>query len=250
MLIAAFLWLSCLSFGLAPQDIAVTPVRGVRLPGANLSLPSIQERVLPKYPDGSAVRGFVDMEVVIGENGGVAHARVSKSLSDDLDREALSAARTFRFSPASDSRGNPFAMLMVLRMQFAPPTEVGGAGTVSADLRQPPRFIPPAVDLYATAIEAGPKNPDLRVPKLVRNVMPSYTTEGIRAKIQGTVEMRVVVLPNGTVGAIRILKSLDDRYGLDNQAVEAAARWFFEPGTLNGTAVATTVTIVLEFRLR
>jgi TonB family protein len=55
-------------------------------------------------------------------------------------------------------------------------------------------------------------------------------------------------MPDGTVGAVRIVKSLDTR--LDEQAVQAAARWFFEPGTLNGTPVATRVTLELEFRLR
>ena len=120
---------------------------------------------------------------------------------------------------------------------------------MSVELLPPPRFSPSSADLFTSAIERGPKTPGLRDPKLVRNVMPNYTSEGIRAKIQGTVELQAVVLPDGTVGAIRILKSLDDRYGLDEQAVEAAARWLFEPGMLNGAAVATRITILLEFRL-
>jgi protein TonB len=71
-----------------------------------------------------------------------------------------------------------------------------------------------------------------------------------RAPPEPMVELQIVVLADGSVGAIRVLKSLDDQDGLDRQAIEAAARWLFEPATLNGTAVAAKATLELEFRLR
>ncbi len=86
-------------------------------------------------------------------------------------------------------------------------------------------------------------------PTLVRNVAPKYTSEAMRAKIQGVVELEAVVLPNGTVGDVRITKSLDARYGLDQEAIRAAKAWVFKPGTLKGEAVAVLVTLILEFRL-
>jgi len=86
-------------------------------------------------------------------------------------------------------------------------------------------------------------------PTLVRQEAPKYTSEAMRAKIQGVVELEAVVLPNGTVGDVRITKSLDARYGLDQEAIRAAKAWVFRPGTLKGEPVAVLVTLILEFRL-
>ena len=253
MLLFVLLWVSSLSRvgGLDTQaGTPTTPVRAVHLPESRLSLPSVQNRVLPRYPAGpSPVRGFVDLEIVIDAGGNVAHARVSKPLADSVDNDALLAGGKWRFRPASDRNGRAVTMLMILRMTYDPPDQAGGAGNVSGDLLQPPKFTPPSVDQFASAVAVSPKPAGLQLPKVVRNIMPSYTPDAMRAKIQGIVEMQVVVAADGTVGAIRVVKSLDDKYGLDEQAIQAAARWFFEPGTLNGSAVATVVTLVLEFRL-
>jgi protein TonB len=71
----------------------------------------------------------------------------------------------------------------------------------------------------------------------------------MRAKIQGQVELEIVVLENGTVGEVRVTKSLDRTYGLDQAAMDAARKWVFLPGKREGVAVATRVGLVLEFRL-
>jgi TonB family protein len=230
----------------------LTRVSNVRLPDDRHSPPAIQNRVLPRYPnDGAAagLRGFIDMEVVIDRDGAVAQARITRPLRNDLDQAALDLVNTWRFRPAADPQGRPVTMLMILRLEFTPPSQPGAAGDVSASLLRPSRFVQPTADLFASAIEPGQKTAGLQVPRVLRGVMPSYTPDAMRAKVQGEVELRAVVLPDGSVGAIRVVKSLDDQHGLDQQAIEAAARWLFEPATLNGVAVPAKVTLVLEFRL-
>jgi protein TonB len=86
-------------------------------------------------------------------------------------------------------------------------------------------------------------------PKDTYQEKPKYTPDGMRAKIQGIVELEIVVLENGTVGAVRVTKSLDRASGLDDAAVEAAKHWKFIPGTKDGKPVATKVPMQLEFRL-
>jgi len=87
-------------------------------------------------------------------------------------------------------------------------------------------------------------------PTLLRQEQPKYTSDAMRAKIQGIVELEVVVLENGTVGEIRVQKSLDKQFGLDQEAIAAAKKWLFRPGQdPNGKPVATIVTLILEFRL-
>jgi periplasmic protein TonB len=58
------------------------------------------------------------------------------------------------------------------------------------------------------------------------------------------------VLPDGTVGDARIIRSLDQRFGLDQEAIAAAKKWRFRPGLLNGKPVPVIVTIELSFMLR
>ena len=86
-------------------------------------------------------------------------------------------------------------------------------------------------------------------PRLLREVTPGYTAEAMRAKIAGDVLVEAVVLPDGSVGGVTVIRSLDPVFGLDEEALRAARQWRFLPGTRFGAPVAVLVTIVLEFRL-
>jgi protein TonB len=72
----------------------------------------------------------------------------------------------------------------------------------------------------------------------------------MRAKIQGTVLLECVVGPDGNVSNIEIIRSLDPTFGLDGQAIEAARKWKFRPGTRFGQPVPVLVSIELTFTLR
>lgn len=87
-------------------------------------------------------------------------------------------------------------------------------------------------------------------PRVLREVKPQYTADAMRAKVQGTVLLECVVLPDGTVGRVDVVKSLDPTFGLDQEAVKAAKQWRFIPGTRFGEPVAVLVTIELTFTLR
>ena len=90
----------------------------------------------------------------------------------------------------------------------------------------------------------------VEIPQPVRQVKPKYTSEAMRAKIQGAVWLEVVVLPDGSVGDVKVVRSLDRTFGLDDEAVRAAQQWRFAPGTRFGEPVAVLVTIELTFTLR
>ena len=88
------------------------------------------------------------------------------------------------------------------------------------------------------------------LPKVVKEVHPHYTPAAMKAKIQGSVWLGVVVLPSGDVGDIQVSRSLDKEYGLDDEAVKAAREWKFQPGTKDGKPVAVQVTLELTFTLK
>lgn len=87
-------------------------------------------------------------------------------------------------------------------------------------------------------------------PQLLVRVPPQYTGEAMHAKVQGLVLLEALVLTNGTVGDIRIVRSLDPVFGLDQQAIRAVKQWRFAPGTRRGQAIPMLVTIELTFTLR
>jgi protein TonB len=72
----------------------------------------------------------------------------------------------------------------------------------------------------------------------------------MRARITGKIVLAVTVLPDGTVGDVQVLQSLDPKYGLDALAVETTRSWRFTPGTRDGAPVAVQVMIELDFNLR
>jgi protein TonB len=87
-------------------------------------------------------------------------------------------------------------------------------------------------------------------PRLLQEVKPNYTAEAMRARVEGLVTLEIVVLPDGSVGRISIVRSLDDRFGLDEEAIKAVRHWRFDPGRRFGKAVAVKVPVELFFNLR
>ncbi len=87
-------------------------------------------------------------------------------------------------------------------------------------------------------------------PRLIYEVRPNYTSDAMRAKIQGIVTMEAVVMPDGSVGAVQITRSLDQTFGLDQEAIRTVKKWRFAPGTRQGQAVPVLVEIEMTFTLR
>jgi TonB family protein len=85
------------------------------------------------------------------------------------------------------------------------------------------------------------------IPK--RTPAPIYTAAARDRRIVGEVELLAVVLPDGAVGAVRRLTSLDAQYGLDDEAVAVAKQYLFEPGRKDGVAVSVVATIFVTFQL-
>jgi periplasmic protein TonB len=88
------------------------------------------------------------------------------------------------------------------------------------------------------------------LPRVLREVRPQYTSDAMRAKVQGTVLLQCVVRPDGTVSDVQIVRSLDGVFGLDGEAIKAARQWRFAPGTRLGEPVPVLITIELTFTLR
>jgi protein TonB len=87
------------------------------------------------------------------------------------------------------------------------------------------------------------------MPTVVRSVKAVYTPEGRRAHIEGIVVLHAIVQPDGRVSDVKVFRSLDSTFGLDEQAVKATRQWLFKPAVKDGKPVAASVTIEQDFHL-
>lgn len=124
------------------------------------------------------------------------------------------------------------------------------AGLVAAVLVMAAIIVPaPALRAQQGGGAYRPGSPGLKNPVVLKSVRPTYTPEAMRAKVEGSVAVEGVVTSDGRFEKGAIAKSLDTVYGLDEQALKAARKWTFRPGTLDGKAVPVVVTIEMSFRL-
>jgi TonB family protein len=217
-------------------------------PGPGIENPDPIRRVHPQYTRdamNAGIQGVVEVEVTVLPNGTVGDVRVVKSLDKNLglDQEAVNAARQWLFRPGvQTSTGKPVPVIVTIVLEFrlhssSPPGQqvIAPANIVAGD-----EFYRDAYPLIY---------PLLAVPTVKKMVQPKYTSEAMRAKLQGAVEVEAVIRADGTVDRARVVRSLDAQYGLDANAIEAVKQWVFEPGTLQGKPVAVVVQLTLEFRL-
>jgi len=105
----------------------------------------------------------------------------------------------------------------------------------------------------AAAPGQGPyrsQDPGVVMPVVLHDVEPQYTPAALQAKIQGDVELQLIVRSDGSVSDVAVTQSLDTAYGLDAAAIDAAQQWTFEPGTKDGTPVDVLVHVNLRFTLK
>jgi TonB family protein len=85
--------------------------------------PSLVEEVAPIWPEAALAAGAtasVDLLLSIAVDGTVTAATVVESGGEDFDRAAIQAARSFRFTPATDEAGRPVPVSIVWRTVFEP----------------------------------------------------------------------------------------------------------------------------------
>ena len=87
-------------------------------------------------------------------------------------------------------------------------------------------------------------------PEIIRQVRPNHTNGALQARVRGLVVMDAVVLPDGSVGDVKIVRSLDKRFGLDEEAIKAVKQWRFRPARRSGGPIAMLVSVEMMFELR
>jgi TonB family protein len=138
-----------------------------------------------------------------------------------------------------------------------PPSEP--SSQPAAEPASTPRTPSPGASTRATERPANGR-PDLAIyepgqigsiaPTVVTRVPARYPPDAVREGIQGTVILRCIVEPDGSVSSATVTRSIDSRFGLDDEAVRAVRQWRFEPGRREGVPVRVATLVTVTFALR
>jgi protein TonB len=88
---------------------------------------------------------------------------------------------------------------------------------------------------------------DVKAPKKLKDVRPSFPSTAMAARVQGTVIIEIMIGPDGRVHSTQLLKSVPL---LDAAALEAVRQWEYAPTTVDGKAVAVLMTVTVHFSLQ
>jgi TonB family protein len=172
----------------------------------------------------------------------VAVATVRTPISDR-------AVLTGHFS--EEEAGRIAASLAPSRAPGAAQSVVPRDAPIAGDVRQPGGSASaPAAAVASQAPSVNDRGDRVTMPTPTFRVNPEYTQAALKAGIEGTVLLSVLVEADGTVGDATVTESLDTVYGLDEQALAAAKQWRFRPGTHDGTPVPVRVTLEMRFTLK
>jgi TonB family protein len=88
---------------------------------------------------------------------------------------------------------------------------------------------------------------DVKPPKLVHYVEPSFSNSSKEAFVEGVVKISTVVTVDGKPVELHVTSGLNTEE--DRTALDAVTQWRFEPGTKAGKAVRVKVTVEVDFHL-
>jgi TonB family protein len=101
-------------------------------------------------------------------------------------------------------------------------------------------------DVPLTALRTDPLT-DLAGPVPLRKVDPKYPPALVSARVQGDVILYAIIRKDGSVDSIQLVKGIEPR--LDQNAMEALARWKFRPAARRGDPVELEAVVTIPFRV-
>ena len=212
-------------------ETAFTPgLREVAVSGSN-------QRIY-LHPTALATWSDVRLARIVNEGQGVG---VAVTFNDAAARRMQSATATHL--------GRPLAILIDGRVVAAP--------TVRAPVGDSAVLTGITSGLAQQLIEANlacQMNPSqcsaAVLPVPIHQERPQYTQAAMAAQIEGVVLLETLVLSDGSVGDVRVLRSLDSENGLDQEAIKALKLWTWKPGTRGGEPSNVLVQIEMKFTLK
>jgi|GEM_PF-1238227 len=177
----------------------------------------------PEYPDEAREQGLegkVLLEATISADGTVTEIKVIQGVArcPQMEKNAIEALKKWLFRPAL-LNGDPIESQLLIPIAF----DLDDVKPIEFD--KPPLIIDDLCPL------------------------PEYPEVSRRAGIEGKTVIEVEILADGTVARTEVTEGVPGHPELDRAAMDAVAKWHFEPATKDGVPVGVTVSIPIEFRL-
>lgn len=111
-------------------------------------------------------------------------------------------------------------------------------------------IVAPSQEAGATAgVESAPTiDADYKAAYL-NNPKPPYPSMAFQMRVEGTVNVKALVLPDGSCGEVLLGRSSGNEL-LDQSALSTVARWKFTPAQKQGKEIAQWVSIPITFALK
>ena len=175
---------------------------------------------IPRMPPLATAGGDVQLSVAVSSTGSVGAIDVLRATPPFTD-PIIEAVRSWRFSPALDSRRKPMdTHVLVGAVIGAPSINVPTVGT-------PPKDV---------------STSDTRVPFPAQTNAPVYP---VNARFEGTVLVEARVDATGHVVAVTAVRSAPP---FDSPALDAARSWTFRPAQGAGAPPSTYAYVLFVFR--
>jgi protein TonB len=154
--------------------------------------------------------------------------------------------------PAAGGSGRPAAPAPAGQPVLSPPPAIARV-PAEPGLTARAAVSPTVIPARAAAIPApteppssAPSSPVLEEPARIKRVIkPIYPGAALRARIGGTVLLRVLVSETGAPVQVEVIRGVTG--GLSEAAVAAVRRWTFEPARRNGVPVQGWTTVPIPF---
>ena len=202
--------------------------------GGRIRPPMQTKKVNPVYPLAAQlekVTGLVILEVIIGTDGKVRDGRVMRSVAF-LDDAAIEAVRQWEYTP-TELDGKLVPIVMTVTVNF----------NMDVGINEPAltAFPWPAAQ---GAVRAG-LGGTVAVPRQTKNARPDFPGKARSAgRAGGAVLLELLIGTNGKVTDVRVIRSSPL---FDNEALETARKWEFEPTVVNGVPTPVVVPATVMF---
>ena len=183
-----------------------------------------------------SLNGHVVITFNVHKDGSVTDATVTERSSiDELNRAALGAIAVSNPTVPLPAGFPDEKTRLTVTFFYNEPPPGGSLPPRPASVSWPPP------GLYVADAEG------VTPPRVLHEESATYTPAAMRAKIEGIVLIEGIVQPDGAFKYVHVIRSLDPTYGLDQEALRAAARWRFTPGTRMGAPVSVVTSIEMAF---
>ncbi|HKQ62061.1 MAG TPA: energy transducer TonB [Candidatus Polarisedimenticolaceae bacterium] len=93
--------------------------------------------------------------------------------------------------------------------------------------------------------------PELQPPRIVAKsqVPPDYPPSAFRARIEGTVTLKVTVLASSAIANVEVVDCSRTGVGFEQAAVQAVKKWKFEPAMKGNQPITDALTFRLNFKV-